>query len=87
MSGDFSQLIDSESVIFILNADTHPSVFRPFNLVREFEKTLRSFCQDLELVPVCPTDDAKDLTNELQGDLLMEEIAHGVDKDHLWLLP
>jgi hypothetical protein len=46
-----AKVVDTESVLVVLNADAHPDVWCPFELEAELGQTLRPFCQNLETVP------------------------------------
>src|SRR5918992_2146663 len=46
-----------------------------------------ALCEHLEDVPVAFRHDLEDLLQEIQGHLLMEQVAHGVDEYATWLTP
>src|SRR5579864_5717917 len=50
-------------------------------------KTRAAFRQNLEFVPVRLFHGVENAIDELEGDFLVEEIAHRIDEDHLWFAP
>jgi len=54
---------------------------------KEPGNALRPFCQDLKGVPLRGGHDLRDGDNVFVGNLVVEEIAHGIDKDHLRSAP
>lgn len=48
---------------------------------------LGAFREDLKGMPISSPHGSKDLFDELDRDTLLEQIAHGVDKDPAWAFP
>jgi hypothetical protein len=80
-------VIDPEDIIGTFNAHTHPDVIRPRQFFIELSQTVRSFGQDLKTVVAGFLHYLKNLRDEPHRHLLMEEIAHGVDKYGPWCFP
>src|SRR5579864_286703 len=58
-----------------------------FTRVDVVAKTRAAFRQNLEFVPVRLFHGVENAIDELEGDFLVEEIAHRIDEDHLWFAP
>src|ERR1700689_3701368 len=65
----------------VLDADAHPDVIGPREIVGERQQAILSFGEDLEHMPVCSLHDLEDRRNVFIRYLLVEEVAHRVDKD------
>src|SRR6266511_3744344 len=83
----FPQVINSKLVLFVFNTDTHPDVISPLKVGTQFCNSFGAFGEHLELMPVCPFHYIKDFLDKLKGDIFMEKIAHGIDKNNLRLFP
>lgn len=71
----------------VLDADAHPDVRPPRQIRIEGEQSLGTLREYLEAAPVRLPHDLEHLMHELVRDVLMREIAHGVDEDRARLAP
>jgi hypothetical protein len=78
-----SQVIYAAGIVFALDTHTHPHVLWPRKVASEFKQTFRTLGKNLKLMPRCTMHHVEDSLNEGKGNVLMEEVAHGVYKDAL----
>ena len=71
----------------ILDSHPHPEVVGPMKFGGESGQAVCALGEDLVNVMRCFCDNAKHLLDEGIGHILVEEVAHGVDEDSLWLPP
>ncbi len=65
----------------------HPHVGRPVQLGSEFRQPLRPLREDLERMPRGLFHGAENPSDEAEGNLLVEKVAHAVHEDRPGLLP
>lgn len=86
-SRDSSEVVDAVSAGLALYRHTHPQVLRPIQFRRKLAQSLSALGQDLKCMLLGAFDCVKHPLDELQRHFLMEDVAHGVHKNHLWLSP
>src|SRR5579872_896965 len=80
------QVIDPPEIVAVFDAHAHPDVRGPLdNAVQVFE-TLRAFRKHLVFVPVRLIHHVEYLPDVLDWNAFVEEIAHAVHENALWLL-
>lgn len=82
-----AEMIDAESVIIVFDADTHPDVAGPVQLLAQARQPIRPLGQKLEPMPVGAAHHAEHSLDERGGHVLVKEVAHGVDENDLRFLP
>ena len=85
--GSLAKVIHAERVATRLNAHAHPKVRRPVQLICNSAQSLRSLGEHLVGVLRRLSDDIEDLRDELDGHVLMEEVAHRVHEDETGSVP
>ena len=65
----------------ILYTRTHPNVFTPLEMRRQFSGSFRSLREHLEGVTIALIHHMKDPLDEIERNIFMKEITHGVDED------
>lgn len=81
------QVADAGVVILRLHADAHPDVRRPREPGAQKPKVLRPLRENLEAVPWRRPHPLENSQDKLEGDFLMEKVAHGIYENHLGPLP
>ncbi len=71
----------------ILDGHAHPDVCRPPEVRGELNQTPIALRQDLKRVPMGGTHSLEHSSDVRRRDLLVEQVAHRVDEDRLWLAP
>jgi len=79
---DVLEIIHSKEHPFIFNAHAHPHILRPGKEGGEFAKLSTAFGQYLKDVLRASHHGVEDTLNELKRHVLMEDVTHGVHKDH-----
>src|ERR1019366_7990531 len=46
----------------------------------QFQQSIRPFCENLILMPVCPPHNFEDLLNITNGNIRVKEVTHAIDK-------
>jgi len=87
MRACFAKVVDTVDIIAILHGHTHPDIFRPRKITTHFKKPVCAFRQNLICVPVSSSHYAECFLDEVFRHLMMKQVTHGIDKDHLRFLP
>ena len=82
-----AEMVDSEPILAVLDADAHPDIRWPIELRSDLLQALRSLRQNLIGVLWSVSHDIKDSPNELQRNVRMEQVTHRVHKDDAGLSP
>ena len=85
--GNRGQEADAMNVVGVLYGRAHPNVVRPRKVSRQFGGSLGTLRQNLKGMLRCALHDCKTLGDELCRNVLMEEVAHRVHKNHPRTLP
>ena len=80
-------MVRPPKVLGRLNGNAHPHIGWPLQLEPKLRQPLRSLGEDLERMPRGLLHGAEDLSDEGEGNLLVEKVAHAVHEDRAGLLP
>jgi hypothetical protein len=67
---------------YVFHRDPHPDVVGPMNIRRDLRQAMASLGEDLECVLGALIHDVEDPFDEGTGDVLVKQVAHGIDKDN-----
>jgi Glu-tRNA(Gln) amidotransferase subunit E-like FAD-binding protein len=82
-----AQEVDPVGVVGVFHGHALPNVGSPRQFVVELGQVLGALGQDLVAVPAGLVHDSKDLLDEGERHVPVEQVAHGIDEDGLRALP
>src|SRR5712691_2415688 len=81
MRWDLLQVTDAEDHLVILNAHPHPDILGPRQILSDFQETCAPFGENLKHMLRCLAHRIKDVLDEGEWYLFVEQITHGIHKD------
>src|SRR5690606_13643334 len=81
MCGDLPKQLGPIRIPLVLDAHTHPDVFRPWEESAQRHESLGSLGQHLKLMLGAAAHRLKHSLDKVEGNLFMEQIGHRVDED------
>ena len=80
-------MVDAVAIVDRLDADAHPHVERPIEARIKLRQSLRPLSEHLKAVPSGAAHDTEHALYEVDRDIVVKEVAHGVHEDRLRPLP